>query len=262
VPSRGRKREVDSPATLAAWMAAPGPAVFQGQDLTTYLLPDGADLADCVFLGCRLPDPWLNAAIAAKGLIVPAKPGLPFDAFDCSLYTPDELYDRFDPADPVNSYHQCTDYRIYTEYLRTDTDLDDIIFRRIHDWSIEEALDDLLTPERRKLTVAIMGGHDRERTDPLYRQIAHMTRTLTLQGYLIVTGGGPGLMEAANLGAYAAGFTDTTKLDTAIDAMKGAPLYNDPHWLLLAHSAWKAMGQPDDASKAENIGIPTWYYGH
>ena len=49
--------------------------------------------------------------------------------------------------------------------------------------------------------VGIMGGHSLLRTDRAYIAVARLALTLTQRGFLVVTGGGPGAMEAAHLGA-------------------------------------------------------------
>ena len=50
--------------------------------------------------------------------------------------------------------------------------------------------------------VGVMGGHSLLRTDPMYRDIVHIGRELSREGFLMVTGGGPGAMEAAHVGAH------------------------------------------------------------
>jgi len=82
--------------------------------------------------------------------------------------------------------------------------------RRIHDSSIVDALDDLLDAVGREKCVAIMGGHDSGRDEPGYERTARLALDRTHQGFLVVTGGGPGLMEAGNLGAFTAGFDKPT----------------------------------------------------
>src|SRR3954471_864193 len=53
--------------------------------------------------------------------------------------------------------------------------------------------------------VSVFGSARAIRGDPLYERARRTARALGEQGYTIVTGGGPGVMEAANLGAREAG---------------------------------------------------------
>lgn len=210
-----------------------------------------------------------EAAADAGCLLMPAVEGLPFDAFRASLYRPEELFAGFDPADPA-SYQQCLDFRVYDSFKDPAThveravELEVTLLRRLHDASISEALDDFLDHETRLRAVAIMGGHNRGRDEAVYAQVAHLALELTQAGYLVLTGGGPGLMEAGNLGAYAAGFgaEAEAKLHQAIAAMKPAPSYKDKFWLARGYEAWRAMGVPPDPAKGRSVGIPTWFYGH
>lgn len=264
------KFEVDSPAKLAGWLAAPQPAVFQGQDLRALSAHMATQpLTGCAFLGCRMENVLAEAAADARCLLMPAVDGLPFDPFAHRLYSPAELYAGFDPADPQASYQRCLDHLVYASYvdpatkLERPVDVDVLLLRRLHDASISEALDDLLDPATRLRCVAIMGGHDRGRHEPVYAAIAHLALELTRAGYLILTGGGPGLMEAGNLGAYAAGFPDgETRMADAIATMQSAPSYKDKLWLAQGYRAWQAMGAPPDEALSRSVGIPTWFYGH
>ena len=264
------KAEIDNISKLDGWLKNPEPAVFQGLDLTSYeAYLTNSNLTDCVFLGCKLTDKTAEYAASQKCLLVPNFPSLPFDAFEPGLYSPDDLYDQYDPENSDTSYQNCVDRKIYLSFIdpktkkSIPTDVDVIIARRIHDASIAEALDDLLDLPRRKRSVAIMGGHDYPRDQELYKTVATLCLDLTLDGYFIVTGGGPGLMEAANLGAYCAGFSNPNKtLNTIIEAIREAPKYNDPNWLSSSYKAWKSLGKPKDFEKSRSIGIPTWFYGH
>jgi uncharacterized protein (TIGR00730 family) len=53
--------------------------------------------------------------------------------------------------------------------------------------------------------VSIFGSARTPRNDPQYRSAREVARRLGEEGYAIITGGGPGIMEAANRGATDAG---------------------------------------------------------
>lgn len=263
------KFEVDTASKLEEWMRAPRVAIFQGQDLTVYAeYIAQQDLTGCAFLGCRLTAALERAAADADCLLIPALPGLPFDPFTPSLYSPAQLFDEFDPDDS-ESHRRCLDWRIYESYVDPETkhvrraDLDLVLMRRLHDASVADALNDMLDLDTRLRTVAMMGGHDVPRTAPLFEQVVRLALDLANHGFLVLTGGGPGLMEAANLGAYAAGFADPmVVIEQVLDTLRTAPDYRHPDWLRTAFVAWKRMGTPTDPARSRNIGIPTWFYGH
>lgn len=263
------KLEVDSAAEVSAWLLKNEPAVFQGQDLTadSDAIAQG-QLRDCVFMGCRMKASLAQAAVAAGCLVVPPVSNFSFNPFRSSLYSPGELYSGFDSKDPA-TYKKCLDWLVYDSYIDPATkaerssDVDEILFRRLHDASVAEALDDLLDLPLRKRCVAIMGGHDVPRDRPVFSDVALLAQNLSAQGYFVVTGGGPGLMEAGNLGAYTAGFDDpAVTLKAALTELATAPTYKDPLWLSAGFNAWQGMGKPADIAKSRSLGIPTWFYGH
>ena len=53
--------------------------------------------------------------------------------------------------------------------------------------------------------VTVFGSARTPRTDPMYRAARHVGRKLAQEGVAVITGGGPGIMEAANCGAAKAG---------------------------------------------------------
>lgn len=261
------KLEIDTPAKVKEWLKHPGPAVFQGQDLRA----DSHDIAarplvGCVFLGCRFEPALAQAAAAAGCFVIPRRDDLPFDPFTPGLYGPDELFDALLKG---GEYKDCLDWKIYDSFIDPATreerpaDVDVILLRRLHDASIAEALDDLLTQDRKLKAIAIMGGHDVPRDAPIFATVARLALDLGVAGYTVITGGGPGLMEAGNLGAYCAGYAEpAARLGETLGKLKGAPTYNHPDWLTVAYKARVEMGLPDAPDKSRNIGIPTWFYGH
>jgi uncharacterized protein (TIGR00730 family) len=54
-------------------------------------------------------------------------------------------------------------------------------------------------------SVAIFGGSQTKGDDPYYEQASVLASKIVQKGFGIITGGGPGIMEAANQGAKAAG---------------------------------------------------------
>lgn len=227
----------------------------------------------CVFLGCKFGPKLGSAALAHGAVIFPELPGRPYNAFRDSLYSVHELFAGYDPT-VTNSYFGTPDWRSYASYIEVvdnkpvkptrfvDVALDEVLARRLHDNFIEDELEEFLGPYRSgqgKGIVAIMGGHDRKRSDPVYAEIALLSRELAGDGFLIATGGGPGLMEAGNLGAYFAGHS-AADLQAAIQAMansKDADAYNEAGWL---SAAWEVRSRYP--SKFRSLGIPTWFYGH
>ncbi len=266
------KPEIDSPEKVAEWIRHPVPAIFQGQDLRKNSASiAGATLTGCAFLGCAMEATLREAAAAAECLVIPTMPGLPFDPFEASLYTPADLYDTFDPdaPDPDATYRQCRDWQIYISVVDPGTredrevDVDVALMRRIHDHSIDDALGDLIAVKTPNKCVALMGGHNRGRDEAVFEQTARLALALVREGYFIVSGGGPGLMEAANLGAYAAGFANPENaISIAIAELKKAPLYKSKGWLTQAFRAQRLMGEPATPASSESLGLPTWFYGH
>ena len=61
----------------------------------------------------------------------------------------------------------------------------------------------IFTPYRDIKKVIIFGSARSSKTSAEYRMAEEFARKLTAKGYMIVTGGGPGVMEAGNKGAEA-----------------------------------------------------------
>jgi predicted Rossmann-fold nucleotide-binding protein len=242
------------------------PAAFQALDLRDVRGFESGSFDGCLFLSCVLT-PAQAGFLTTTGATVIRDDGVrPYRAHRSRLYTAEELFAGFDLDDP-GGYAATYDARVYAHWSNTGRQypdrIDESLARRLHDHSISDALHDELHGKR---PVAIMGGHGLERGDPMYASIARIARTLTRDGVLMLSGGGPGAMEATHLGAWMAHFDDD-QLDEALEVLAqrpaGAPPgkeYADADWL---HRAFKVRERwPLDDVRYHSIGIPTWMYGH
>ncbi|MEW2257056.1 LOG family protein [Streptomyces sp. NPDC047869] len=249
-------REIESLAEFDEVVAAHGSLTrfrVQAVDLTARtkeLLT--VDTASAVFLGCPM-DPEAAAHVRSAGaLVFPPIPGLPFDPYRGFAYTPDELFASLD-----GGYEATPDARAYSWFQRTKADGDVFasMLRAIHDDSVSDSLDELLAGAR---VVGVMGGHAMARGTVEYAGAARLGRELTRAGFTVATGGGPGAMEAANLGAYAAPFADGM-LEEALLLLAKAPSFR-PSVTDWARAAFEVRERWPGGG--ESVGIPTWFYGH
>ena len=198
------------------------------------------------FLGCPMSVAAESHVASTGATVFPDFEGLPYNPYRGSLYTSAEL-----KADDL-------DTRIYEHQGRWRKNppppILEALAQRIHDHAIDDALEHYLTQHKR--VVAIMGGHSLHRDEPTYRTVAVVTRALTRAGYLVVTGGGPGAMEAGNLGAWFAPHADES-LDAAIADLSAAVDYSTQEYLDASERV--VANNPDGAT---SLAIPTWFYGH
>lgn len=240
--------------------------VIQGLDLTPEPVAHAVcsvSAEDACFLGCSLTPSVEKHIHATGGTVFPAFTGIPFHPYRAHLYTPDELMAGYRPDAP-DGHTATVDHQIYTYYNERrgnghDVPVMDALAFRIHDHAIDDALQNLLHPNDdrpdRKV-VGIMGGHQLARDDATYRQVAHMGRALTSRGFFVATGGGPGAMEAANLGAALADAPEDA-LEEAVRVLARAPHYTDSGFLDAARHVREMYPDP-----TESLAIPTWFYGH
>lgn len=209
------------------------------------------------FLGCRL-SPEEELLLRRKGAYVYRAPDtLPYDPFRTRLYTWQELMEGF--SEETDNSADIRVYRHFSASKFTPT-INEALWQRIHDYSIDEALRDLLEFDHDGMTqrpcVGFMGGHSTRRDDPFFEKTARTAKMLGEHGYFIVSGGGPGIMEATNLGAYFAGRPDPALAD-AIRILSDKPHYKDKGYHTQALKVLEKYpgGTP-------SLAIPTWFYGH
>lgn len=191
---------------------------------------------------------------------------VPYEVFRHSrLYNAEELYRGYEPSEDEAkdraSFDNCLDSRVYQHFMaqgKIAMDVKESVARTFHDHSIHMALKAFLSEHAPKQCVGIMGGHAILRTDPLFAVVAMLSKRLTEEGFFMVSGGGPGAMEATHLGAWMAGRTDEEAREAISSLAASAASFKDRAWLSSALEVMKRYPQTQYVS----LGIPTWLYGH
>ena len=258
--------EIESLEQLAAYLQQRGVlsgAVVQGLDLRSRgetLCASSGEGA--VFLGCRL-EPATHAHLERTGgLVLPPLPAAPYRPFRPRLYSAPELMEGYVRGQHHTFADATVDGEIYAHYsasrhAEAPVPILEALAQRIHDHAIDDALYDLLYNAGDPLrVVAIMGGHGMRRDEPAFLSVARTARALTEEGYFVASGGGPGAMEAANLGAYFAGHRDED-LVGAVQTLAGVNHFCDEGYFDRAYEVLDRFPEG-----APSLAIPTWFYGH
>lgn len=255
--------DIESIEALRAALAAGVPLGrlrLQGLDLTedASLLTGRDDVEGLVVLGGRLPMPLARYLTRNGAVVLPPAPHAPVDPYRGHVYTPDELYAGL----TEHGYDATPDARAYawsrSASLRHDAYV--AVLRATHDVAMDDALDEVLDSHH---VVGVMGGHALRRDDSAYADAAALAHGFARHGLAVVTGGGPGAMEAANLGAFA---PDADALADSLRRLAEVPSF------VPDIGAWAALGlqvradllarRPAQARATCSVGIPTWFYGH
>jgi len=246
--------EIESLASFDAQLATAGTLAecyVQSLDLSgrsDQLL--ASDVAHAVFLGCTF-GPGVEPRLEAGGaLVFPSLPNLPFNPYRSGLYTADELY-----AGLERGHRYTLDARVYRwwRHVGQHRSLTSELAMTLHDHAITEALDDLVLTG----AVGVMGGHQLVRGLAGYSDAAGLGRALAATGRTVLSGGGPGAMEAVNLGAALVG--PPSDLVTALQMLAERPRFADDV------ASWVVTGLAVRARfdlSGRSFGIPTWLYGH
>ncbi len=250
--------EIENLAALDAWLDAGRPLAglrLQGLDLTTReerLLT--LDPRGVVVLGGRVSDRLEHHLRTGGALVFPSVTGVPVDPYRSGLYTAEELYAGLD-----HGYAATPDARAYRWWLDLAV-RDDILatmLRAVHDDSVSDALHEALAGRR---AIGVMGGHAIERGDRTYLAAAYLGRRLAGAGSLVLTGGGPGAMEAAALGA-ALHDRPAADVERAVGELARVPTFADvTAWARSACALRERLGLA--GRPGSSLGVPTWFYGH
>ena len=258
--------------------------VLQGLDLSAEAV-DWAAVAvtrQTFFLGCRLR-PEDEAGLRTRGAVFfPRFEELPYDPYRARLYDTAELMAGYDGR----LFESAADQKIYRAF-KDERTIVDALSEALHDQHMEDALgdfEDREVPDRfPRGVVGIMGGHAMHRGEAPYREIARLAHRLAREGFLILTGGGPGAMEAANLGAFLAGHDEAVVADACsalaphADYRDSAPYHAAAQEVIRRFAPVEArdwgfapasstVSAPSPAAAPRGAGwslaIPTWVYGH
>lgn len=237
--------------------------VVQGLDLCSIDAPlRECSAAGAVFLGCIMTPASIAHVQDTGGVLFPRLPDLPYNTFRPRLYTIEELMAGYLRGQHQTFFSNTCDSRIYKHYKHharpgIPAPVLESLAQRLHDHAIDDALSDLLHEnDRAQRVIGVMGGHAMRRDEPAFLAVAQLGRRLSQAGLFVATGGGPGAMEAANLGAW---LQDASEQDVkdAVSILAQAPAYKDPGWFDTAYAVKDRW--PDGA---ESLAIPTWFYGH
>jgi len=212
--------------------------------------PQGA-----VFLGCQMARHVEDSLRDRGALLFPGLVGLPFDPYRAHLYTATELYGDVAGG---GAYTDSPDARSNAWRLAQGTppDVAATLAMSLHDHSIGDALMDAVDRIDRAHVVGVMGGHDVVRGSRTYEDAAKLGLALTRAGMTVFTGGGPGAMEAVNLGARMAAAPD--ELEDVLATLTAVPtsLPSVDAWARVAFEVCERYPE------GGGYGVPTWFYGH
>ncbi len=211
-----------------------------------------------IFLGCTFDDGVEESLRGRGALIFPKLEKVPFNPYRGRLYTPQELY----AGVAETRYEDTLDARVYQWSIRPGQRhrLDATLAAALHDHAIGDALEELTRSELcvGRTMVGVMGGHAAGRGSAGFTEAALLGRLLARNGRVVATGGGPGTMEAANLGAYLSE-ADDADFRQALADLAVVPGFR-PSVSAWARTAAAVVERHPDGTPS--LGIPTWFYGH
>ncbi len=179
---------------------------------------------------------------------------VPFDPTPMRLYVAEDLYG--DVA--TLGFSGCRDQEIYRQARHAGSPPlgpVETLAHRLHDHGITVALDEFRSG---RSLVGLMGGHALPRGSDGYRQAVACGRALASEGHCVVTGGGPGAMEAANFGAFSVHESQET-VDVLISVLGESPSFEEDVDGFISAS----LDVRNEVTKpGVNLSLPTWFYGH
>jgi len=226
------------------------------------------DVTETLFVGCHFTSVDVEADLVRRGAhVVPAFDDEPFPTHPSHLYAPEELAAGFAEHGFAGMYDTVV-YQHFLDHGGALPAIREALAQRMHDHGIDDGLQDAIADWGAAgggPVVGIMGGHAEPRGSDGYTSAALIGQGLARAGCLVVTGGGPGVMEAANLGAFLADAPDE-RLAAAIAALAEYPDFTDHDpYTALALAVREQFAVPGETvawARRGGLSVPTWLYGH
>ncbi|MBR5467530.1 MAG: hypothetical protein IKU79_09055 [Bacteroidaceae bacterium] len=184
---------------------------------------------------------------------------VPFMVDPQELYSAQSLYRGLNLAKP-ETFEQCYDQQVYKHFLEqgkvTDNPLESLA-RNLHDFCLMQSLKRFVAQYPKCKVVAVMGGNAMRRDEEAYAKVALISKKLTEDGSLMISGGGSGAMEATGFGAWMAGRSEQ-EFERALAELAEVPTQEEEKYLQVAFDIIDKYPQ----TNFKNLSIPTWLYGH
>jgi predicted Rossmann-fold nucleotide-binding protein len=173
------------------------------------------------------------------------------------LYTVDELMAGYRSEAPMESLDARLAAHVKAAGL-PPSDVDEAIAQVVHDQGVDQAMRAYVATSiaNGRHVAGVMGGSSTPRDAPAFRLAAETAKALSEAGFLVATGGGLGIMEAGNLGAYFAG-RPHAELLAAIDELERCPTYEGHEAEYIDSARLIAARQP---AGAPSLAVASWRY--
>jgi predicted Rossmann-fold nucleotide-binding protein len=171
------------------------------------------------------------------------------------LYTVDELMAGYRSDAPMQSLDARLSAHVKASGI-PPAEVDEAIAQVVHDQGVDQAMRAYVAASVAggRHIAGIMGGAATRRDAPAYRLAAQTAKALSESGFLVATGGGLGIMEAGNLGAYFSG-RPLDELHEVIDELIRCPAYQGHEAEYFDTARMIAARQP---AGAPSLAVATW----